>query len=192
MLPTLSSQALTKILPPCVTCTNRMRPSSVQKQNHVLFFGQRMKRYGLTHTLPARTGCGLCCFLRVPLLGKEGTVLARRTGWTQRLQTAAILNHSILWEASAHSPQAEVPSGAVWCQELWSEGLCARPLHAASCEQVKRYFTLSPGFCLSFPGGLSGLLLWQEVSKFNHYWLPPGRKYPPPYSSVLYLGVIII
>lgn len=128
MLPTLSSQALTKILPPCVTCTNRMRPSSVQKQNHVLFFGQRMKRYGLTHTLPSRTGCGLCCFLRVPLLGKEGTVLARRTGWTQRLQTAAILNHSILWEASAHSPQAEVPSGAVWCQELWSEGLCARPL----------------------------------------------------------------
>ena len=168
MLPTLSSQALTKILLPCVTCTNRMRPSSVQKQNHVLFFGQRMKTYGLTHksthTLPSRTGCGWCCFLRVLLLGKECRILARRTGWKQRLQTAAILNHSILWEASAHSPQAEVSSSAVWCQELWSEGLCARPLHAASCEQVKQYFTLSPGFCLSFPGGLSGLRLWQEVS----------------------------
>lgn len=75
MLPTLSSQALTKILPPCVTCSNRMRPTSVQKQNHVLFFGQRMKRYGLTHksthTLPSRTGCGWWCFLGFPFWGRR-------------------------------------------------------------------------------------------------------------------------
>ena len=75
MLPTLSSQALTKIFLPCVTCTNRMRPSSVQKLNNVLFFGQRMKRYGLTlkrtDTLRSGTGCSWCCFLDFPFWGRR-------------------------------------------------------------------------------------------------------------------------
>ena len=140
MLPTLSSQTLTKIFLPCVTCTNRMRQFSSEAKECFVFWSENEEVW--THTQehthsPLQDRLWLVLLLRVPLLGKEGRVLAKRTGWKQYLQTPAILNHNILWEASAHSPQAEVSSGAVWCQELWSEGFCARPLHAASCEQVK-------------------------------------------------------
>ena len=167
MLPTLSSQTLTKIFLPCVTCTNRMRQSSVQKQKNVLFFGQRMKRYGLTlkstHTLPSRTGCGWYCFLEFPFWG-------RRVEFLQNGQA----------ESSISKP---LPS--------WITTSCEKLLHTVP--KLRCRVVLFDARNYGLKGFVRGLCTQRPVNKWNLVlylitWIPSYFSWRPQGASPVTRG----
>lgn len=111
-----------------------MRPSSVQKQNNVLFLVREWR--GMDSHSRSRTGCSWCCFLDFPLLGRRVEFLLEN-GQAESSVTKPLPSWiTTSWEASAHSPKLRcqwhclMPGSMVWRALL-------RPLHATSCEQVK-------------------------------------------------------
>ena len=78
LLPTLSSRVPAGVLLPGVFCTNRTRPSWVQKQRKALFFDQRMESCRIAiQSTRSPPGRGPGCFTGIPSAGR-GQVLKGR------------------------------------------------------------------------------------------------------------------